>query len=260
MPDPSNAKPSIVIADDDIAIRTMIRQILAHEGYTVTAAQDGEEAIKFINERKPDIILTDVKMPNVNGYEVCQAVKGNPALKHIPILVLTVLDRNEERVKGLDAGADDFINKPFNHAELLARVRAFLRTKSLHDELQRSYVRLKELETLRDALTGMIIHDLKSPLNVISGSLQVALDSLETNHAPAPEDIRLLKNAENSCHTMMGLLSDILDVSRMEQKELPLKKEMGSLETILQKCIDLLEPLRVKYGVEFKKDFEAGLP
>src|SRR3989344_3273539 len=91
MPDPSNAKPSIVIADDDIAIRTMIRQILAHEGYTVIAAQDGEEAIKFINERKPDIILTDVKMPNVNGYEVCQAVKGNPALKHIPILVLTVM-------------------------------------------------------------------------------------------------------------------------------------------------------------------------
>ncbi len=251
---------SILIADDDVAIRSMIRQILAHEGYTVAVAPDGAEAIKLIRELKPDLILTDVKMPNMDGYQVCQAVKGDPALKHIPILVLTVLDRNEERVKGLDAGADDFINKPFNQAELLARVRAFLRTKSLHDELQRSYVRLKELETMRDALTGMIIHDLKSPLNVISGSIQVSLDSFVENKIGAPEDIRLLKNAENSCRIMMGLLNDILDVSRMEQRQLPLKKEKVSLEKIVGDCMDLMEPLRIKYDVAFIKDFETGLP
>ncbi len=251
---------SILIADDDVAIRTMTRQILAHEGYTVTIATDGAEAVKLIKEIKPDLILTDVKMPNMDGYQVCQAVKGDPALKHIPILVLTVLDRNEERVKGLDAGADDFINKPFNQAELLARVRAFLRTKNLHDELQKSYVRLKELETLRDALTGMIIHDLKSPLNVISGSIQVALESFTDTKTGAPEDIRLLKNAEASCRHMMNLLNDILDVSRMEQKQLPLKKEKTSLEKLVSECLDLLEPLRVKYDVAFKREYEPGLP
>src|SRR3989338_4308940 len=201
-PEDSKKLTSSLVAEDDIAVRTMIKQILAHEGYTVIVALDGAEAVKLIKERKPDLILTDVKMPNMDGYQVCQAVKGDPAFKHIPILVLTVLDRNEERVKGLDAGADDFINKPFNQAELLARVRAFLRTKNLHDELQRSYLRLKELENMRDALTGMIIHDLKSPLNVISGSIQVSLESLEES-GNVPEDVRLLKNAEGSCRVMM---------------------------------------------------------
>lgn len=260
MPEEGKKPTSILIADDDVAIRTMIRQILAHEGYSVAVAPDGSEALKAIRDLKPDLILTDVKMPVMTGYEVCQAVKSDPALKHIPILVLTVLDSNEERVKGLDAGADDFINKPFNQSELLARVRAFLRTKNLHDELQRSYIRLKELEQMRDALTGMIIHDLKSPLNVISGSVQVTMESLVENKSTAPEDIRLLKNAEASCRHMMNLLNDILDVSRMEQHGLPVKKETASPMRVISECMDLLEPLRMKYEVEFKKEFEAGLP
>ena len=83
---------------------------------------------------------------------------------------------------------------------------------------------------------------------------------METNTAIAPEDIRLLKNAEASCRQMMGLISDILDVSRMEQKELPLKKEPSSLEKIATEYLGFLEPLRAKYGVEFKKVIEPGLP
>ena len=82
MPPNEAGKPiSILIADDDVAIRTMIRQILAHEGYDVTVVNDGSEAVKKIPEVMPDLILTDVKMPNMDGYQVCQAVKGNPALK-----------------------------------------------------------------------------------------------------------------------------------------------------------------------------------
>ena len=260
MPNAENKSTSILIADDDVAIRTMIKQILASEGYTVIVAPDGAEALRLARENKPDLILTDVKMPNMDGYQVCQAIKGDPAMKHVPILVLTVLDRNEERVKGLDAGADDFINKPFNPAELLARVRAFLRTKSLHDELQRSYIRLKELEDMRDALTGMIIHDLKSPLNVISGSIQVTLESLSGGDANSKDDIRLLKNAEASCRHMMSLLNDILDVSRLEQHQLPLKKEKVSMEEIVKECLELLEPLRIKYDVLFKTEFQPNLP
>ena len=256
----TNKKISILIADDDAAIRTMIQQFLTHEGYTVSVAPDGTEAVRLAQQTKPDLILTDIKMPKMDGYQVCQAIKSDPAMKHVPILVLTVLDRNEERVKGLDAGADDFINKPFNQAELLARVRAFLRTKSLHDELERSYIRLKELENMRDALTGMIIHDLKSPLNVISGSIQVTLESMSDSKNGAPDDIRLLKNAEASCRHMMSLLNDILDVSRLEQHELPLKREEVSMEKLIMDCMDLLAPLRIKYDVSFKTIFEPNFP
>ena len=251
---------SILVADDDQTIRTMIRQILAIQGYDVTEAVDGEDAIRKIRLIKPDLILTDVQMPNANGYQVCQAIKSDPALKRIPILVLTVLDSNEERVKGLDAGADDFINKPFNPPELLARVRAFLRTKALHDELERSYAKLKVLETLRDAFTGMIIHDLKSPLNAISGSIQVSVESLEASNIVTPDEIHLLRNAEDSCKHMMDLLSDILDVSRMEQREFPLHKERASLHRLILKCLELLEPLRMKYNIQFKQDIDPGVP
>jgi DNA-binding response OmpR family regulator len=122
-----------LLADDDEAISSMMKQILMHSGYSVHLAINGEEALKMIYEIKPDLILLDINMPKMTGYQVCQKIRADPQLKHVPVLMLTVLDRKEELIKSLDAGADDFINKPFNPEELMARVRAFLRTKQLHD-------------------------------------------------------------------------------------------------------------------------------
>lgn len=245
----------ILVADDDPAISRVVVQVLEYQGYSVHHAGDGEQALRSAASLKPDLIILDVNMPKMSGYEVCRNLKSNPDLKPIPVLILTVLDNTPERVKGLDSGADDFIHKPFNPEELIARVRAFLRTKRLHDELQDSYRRLKELESYKDGLTSMLIHDLKAPLNVLSGTVQFFMD--EYDEKAHKVENRLLRNAEDNCRSMVGLINDLLDVSRLEQKQLPLKKEKCPMDVLLRGVMEKLSYLAERHEIRFTLDLPA---
>jgi signal transduction histidine kinase len=189
-------------------------------------------------------------MPVMDGFEACRRLKNSPATKHIPVLLITALNNTEDKIKGLEVGADDFITKPFNDAELRARVGAFLRTKKLRDELDASYKKLKELEQMRDSLAHMIVHDLKAPLTAITGGLSVLMDHVETD-APISKDLKkLLKNAHNSSKRLVGLIQDILDVSRMEEAELPLTRSLTDMNDLARGCVHLLEPLSGQANVE----------
>ena len=125
----------ILVVDDTPVNVKLLGDLLTVKGYTVVTATSGKEALEKIDHEQPDLVLLDVMMPGMTGYEVCRRLRDNAATAMLPVVMVTALDPGQERVKGIEAGADDFLTKPINQPELLARVRSLLRVKALHDEL-----------------------------------------------------------------------------------------------------------------------------
>lgn len=136
MPRTKDQFPTILIADDDEASRVLLTEILSAEGYRIAQAQDGEEAIELLENGEVGLALLDVMMPRRSGFAVCRALKSNPDTRLIPIVLVTGLLASEDRIQGIESGADDFISKPVNKEELLARVRSLLKLKQFTDELE----------------------------------------------------------------------------------------------------------------------------
>jgi adenylate cyclase len=134
----------VLVVDDNPLNVKMLADILAFNGYQVVRASGGQEALAQVEAEKPDIVLLDVMMSDLDGYSVCTAIRANPDTAMLPVVMVTALDPREERVKGVEAGADDFLSKPVNQHELLARVRSLLRIKAYHDQVQAQARELQE--------------------------------------------------------------------------------------------------------------------
>jgi putative two-component system response regulator len=129
--------PRVLVVDDSERIRILLSAVLDNEGYRVEQAGDGDEALSMVAENPPDCILCDVMMPpGINGYEICRRLKNNEETRLIPIIMITGLNDFEHKIQGIDAGADDFVTKPFNNLEIVSRVRSLIRFKRLNDELE----------------------------------------------------------------------------------------------------------------------------
>ena len=137
----------ILVVDDQRANVEMLCELLRSRGYLVDGAHDGESAMQKVAEMKPDLVISDIRMPGIDGYELTQRLRGNPATELLPVVLVTSLedrDGHDERIKGIEAGADDFLTKPVRYAELFARVRSLLRVKVLQDEVRRQSDELRE--------------------------------------------------------------------------------------------------------------------
>ncbi|MEO7337637.1 MAG: response regulator [Caldimonas sp.] len=134
----------ILVVDDTALNVKLLADLLGAKGYRTVTAASGAEALIKLTAEAPDLVLLDVMMPGMSGYEVCAAIRADPAHCMLPVVLVTALDPAKERAKGLDAGADDFLSKPVAQAELLARVRSLLRIKALYDEVHRQKVELAE--------------------------------------------------------------------------------------------------------------------
>jgi DNA-binding response OmpR family regulator len=132
----------ILVVDDTPANIKLLDAVLGSQGYTVIPAVSGAEALALVEQEPPDLVLLDILMPGMDGYEVCRRLRGRPATAHLPVILITASE-TKDKVKGLDAGADDFLAKPFDQAELLARVRSLLRVKRYHDIIERQAGRLR---------------------------------------------------------------------------------------------------------------------
>lgn len=149
---------TILVVDDVAVNRELLAGLLEANGYTVRMASNGTEALAHIAQSVPHLVLLDIIMPGMSGYEVCRAIRANPALEALPVVMITALDPAQERVKGLEAGADDFLGKPIHQAELLARVRSLLRIRSMHQRLE---AQAAELAQLNDQLEQRVAQELE---------------------------------------------------------------------------------------------------
>jgi putative two-component system response regulator len=129
---------SILVVDDEPANTFLLQEMLTAHGYTVATSADGESALAEFDRLRPDLVLLDVLMPKLSGLEVCRKLKSNPDTRLTPVILITSLADTEDRVRGIEAGADDFLNKPVDSSELLARVRSLLSLKAYTDELERA--------------------------------------------------------------------------------------------------------------------------
>ena len=160
-PPPATPAPCLLVVDDIAANVRMLADVLTFKGYRVVTASGGREGLQKVCAplpgEQPDLVLLDVMMPEMNGYEVCAAIRANPATAMLPVMMVTALDAGEERVKGIEAGADDFLTKPFNRHEMLARVKSLLRIKSFHDTIVAQRAELASLNAgLETRLTEQI--------------------------------------------------------------------------------------------------------
>jgi signal transduction histidine kinase len=228
--------PRLLVVDDEPANLLLLGELLGAEGYRVLTAGGGHEALRIAREERPDAILLDVMMPELDGYAVCRELKSDPDLSSIPVIVITSLSDRADRIEALQAGADDFFSKPIDSHEVVLRVRNAVRSKRLFDELHESYRRIQTLERLRDDLTHMIVHDMRSPLTGILGWLNLVLVKLGDD---LPEYGRTrIRSALTGAGRLLEMMNTMLDVSRLETDGLPLDLAVHDLCAVAAEAIE----------------------
>jgi len=205
------AESRVLVVEDEEKSRRLMRDLLETHGYRVSQSVDGEEALRLIADTPPDVVLLDVMMPKLDGFEVCRRLQADERTCPIPVLLVTALHDRADRLRGIAAGATDFITKPFDTAEVLLRVRNALRTKQLYN--QRS-----ALLRMREELSDMIVHDIRNPLLAIS----LCAQSLTAKCKP-PAVARLAQTILGQAQLLETFVSDLLTVSKMEQGQLKLQ-------------------------------------
>ncbi|HET9959197.1 MAG TPA: hybrid sensor histidine kinase/response regulator [Polyangiaceae bacterium] len=211
---------NILVVDDKVENLRLLANILESLDYEVRPATSGRSALLAAERDPPDLVLLDVNMPDMNGYEVCVAFKARPRLKDIPVIFLTALNEVADKVKAFAVGGVDFVSKPFHIDEVHARVKTHLDLRRAHLELEASYEKLKQLEQLRDDLVHMVVHDMRSPLTVLGGHLACVQVEANRLSREATEDLRA---AMLGVQALTRMANDLLDVSRLEEGKLPLE-------------------------------------
>ena len=236
-----NRQGRILVVDDESKNRELLRDLLEVNGYAVIEAADGIAALETVKADVCDVILLDVMMPRLDGLEVCRRLKQAPLTAPIPVLLVTALTEKEQRLQGIEAGANDYLTKPIDRRDVLLRVRNAFSAKRLYDQVQEDLAKLRELEKLRENLTHMIIHDMRSPLMSILGMLELGLmQESAQNDSELKAD---LTAATNSAKQLADMVTGLLDVSRLEEGKMPLHIGVCNLNEIVTKGVRLLAGL-----------------
>jgi signal transduction histidine kinase len=212
--DTSRPHARILIVDDERANRQLLETVLASEGHALVAAETGEEALAMIAREPPDLVLLDVLMPGMNGFEVTALIKGNPDTRNIPVILVTALDDREGRLRGLSAGAEDFLSKPVDRAELCARVSNLLRLKAAIEEARAAHLLAENANHAKTLFLRALSHELRTPLQAITGYAEIMNMGLRGKVNPRQAaDLGRILRASGYLHR---LISDLLTVARLE--------------------------------------------
>jgi DNA-binding response OmpR family regulator len=214
----------VLLVDDEEVNLDLMEQLVAAEGYEVLRASDGETALEIVKTARPDVIFLDIVMPQMNGLEVLRKIKTSPFSYAIPVVMVTAIAASEERIKSINAGADDFITKPFDRTELGARLKSLMRLKSIHDRLENNYLTLKQMHKEREALTHKMVSDFQAPMRVI----KEALEAISHESAKISPEVWAKVEPALFCIDMAVTMSnDFVNLMNMEQDQL--KKAYESL-------------------------------
>lgn len=247
--DPARALESggLMIVDDTAANLRLLTRMLGAAGFRVRPVASGEAALAAARSEPPDLVLLDIDMPDMDGYEVCRRFKAEPALAEVPILFLSALGETEDKLAAFAAGGVDYVTKPFRIEELRARIATHLEMRRLRQalearnrELDDSFRKLRDLERLRHDLIHMLAHDMRSPLMGISGYLEL----LEIDRQELSEDHRdFVARALDSTRTLVRHVDAMLDVARLESSRVPITVADHDLKVLVERAIAALGPL-----------------
>ncbi len=224
---------TVLIVDDEITNIEVLGFMLSGM-CEVIFARSGEECLAMAREEGPDLILLDVMMPGLDGYETCLRLKGDPATAHIPVIFVTALDRQEDEARGLEVGAIDYLTKPLQPGIARARVKNHLALKRQQDSL-RSLV--AATERVKARFLSLVNHEMKSPLAPILGMTELMLDqSLEPAHR------RYVQAIQMSARKLLGMVEDLIDINRIEADIYPYEPAPLDLREALSALVEELRP------------------
>jgi two-component system sensor histidine kinase/response regulator len=239
----SSAVPvaNVLVVDDVIKNLQVVGTMLRNAGYAVTPATSGAEALKGLRVRVPDLVLLDMMMPEMDGLEVCRRLKADPSTQSVPVIFLTANNEMEHLVKGFEVGAVDYVTKPFNAPELLARVRTHLELKQARDVIFRNGVELRRLNDEKNEFMGIAAHDLRSPLNAIKGYSEMVLE----DSAISRENAELIQKIHEASARMAEMVQNLLDANRIDRGELKLSLAPTNLVPVLSSVVEAQRPRSV---------------
>ncbi len=263
-------KPEILIVDDEERNLRLMEAMLIPLGYDVIMARDGEEALKKVREESPDVILLDIMMPGMDGFEVARLLKEEEETRIIPIVMVTALKETQDRVKALKVGADDFLSKPVDKMELKARVKSLLKVKAYNDHMRNYRKELedqvnKRTKQLKQALEeanrlteaaqaaniakneflANISHEVRTPLNAIMGMTEIILDT-----ELAPEQREGLETMKLSAESLLTLINKTLDFAEIETGKLKLDSVIFNIRECLDDCLENFVKLAHEKGLK----------
>jgi two-component system, sensor histidine kinase and response regulator len=226
-------KSRILVVDDISKNLQVVGTILRNEGYHVMPATSGLQALERVSAQPPDLILLDLMMPEMDGLEVCSRLKADPFTRQIPVIFLTASNEMEHLMKGFEAGAVDYITKPFNAPELLARVRT-------HLELKHARERLREMNEEKNEFMGIAAHDLRNPLSAIQGYAEMIIEDAQSlAHRDLEGNGQRIREAAKR---MTEMVQNFLDANRIERGELKLNMAISDLSSLLQSVLETQSP------------------
>jgi signal transduction histidine kinase len=239
--------PDLLVVDDTAANLRLLTRLLSGFGYRVRPVTSGAAALQAARAEPPDVVLLDVDMPEMDGYEVCRRFKADPALAEIPVLFLSALGETEDKLAAFAAGGVDYVTKPFHVEELRARISTHLELRRLrlelegrNQELDESYRRLREVQQLRHDLIHMVAHDMRSPMMGISGYLEL----LEIEGDQLGEEHReFVARALDAARALVRQLDAMLDADRLETDHLPLRLGFHDLAALADRAIRSFGPI-----------------
>ena len=253
----------LLVIDDDATNRDVLSRRLKRQGHTVTTASSGREALDLMSANAYDVVLLDIMMPDMDGYEVLGHIKSDERLQHTPVIMISALSDVQSVVRCLDAGADDYLTKPFNPVLLRARMRASLEKKrgrdresALYAQLQENYKRLQEVEKLRDDMRNMIVHDLRTPLTAVI----VGVEMLEKHGALNETQREMMSIATGGGKTLLGMINDLLDVEKMESGATQLHYEELSAAALVAGAVVQVASLAEMERTALVTDIASALP
>ncbi|MFM7600744.1 MAG: sensor histidine kinase [Pseudanabaena sp.] len=236
----------LLIVDDVPDNLFLVRTILEEEGYEIITSSNGHDALKMIESEPPDLVLLDVMMPLMDGYEVTRHIRAMKDLPFIPILLITAYDR-ANAVKGLDLGADEFIRKPIEADELLARVRSLLRLKHSIAERDR-------IDRQRQDFVSRLTHDLRTPLVAADRMLGLLQDGVLGEISPEIREALTIMGRSN--HNLLEMVNKLLDVYRYESGSKTINLQPLDLKELLNQVVQELKPIAISKNLELTANLD----
>jgi two-component system, sensor histidine kinase and response regulator len=242
--------PNILIVDDIPANLRILSEILKSVGYKVRPVPNGMLALQVAEKEKPDLILLDIMMPDMDGYEVCRRIKANPFLNDIPIIFISALNETNDVVTALKSGGVDYVTKPFQAEEVIARVYT-------HVKLYRQSIELQNLNVTKDKFFSIIAHDLKGSMRGFKGMTEFLAECVPSmTMAEIQEHLGSLR--DSSTH-LFRLLENLLQWARLQQGSVPFEIEPIRLQSIVKESIILIKELAKRKNIDIAQDVSKQL-